>query len=268
MAIFIIGDLRGFDLDNFNLNDLTEGLSYLATSDTFRVAYGGGAGDEFRGSGFRYGPDGFPTAGNVTSYTQIDNGYVLQVTGLTISAKELGEAARTVSTVDDRSLFVRELAGADRFQGGAKADVIESYNGADTLLGGGGNDRLVGGAGDDFLFGGAGRDALIGGAGRDVFAFDAPLSKANVDTIVDFDRRNETIALDQSIFAAAGDVGRLAKSAFSVGARAQDADDRIIYDSRAGELLYDRDGDGRAKAVVFAEIDKGLKLDAGDFLIF
>ena len=268
MATFIIGDVRGFDLDNFNLHDLTEGESYLATSDTFRVAYGGGAGDEFRGTGFQYGTAGFPIAGQVHSYTQIDNGYVLQVTGLTISARELGDAAKTVSTVDDRALFVRELAGADRFEGGARADVIESYAGNDTLLGGGGNDRLDGGSGNDFLFGGAGRDVLIGGAGIDVFAFDAPLTRKGADVIMDFNRKNETIALDQSIFDEAGDIGRLKKAAFYVGREAHDANDRIIYDSRAGELLYDPDGDGRAKAIVFAEIDKVLKLDALDFLIF
>lgn len=267
MATFKIYDRIAFDLDKFDLSELADGESYLATSDTFRVAYGGGAGDEFTGSGFRYDSDGFPTGGEVFTYTQIDNGFILEATGLSISARELGEAARTSSTADDRAIFVDALSGRDRFEGGAKGDVIESYRGDDTLFGGGGNDTLNGGVGNDQLAGGLGKDRLIGGLGSDDFVFDTVIGKKVIDVIDDFAPKFDQILLDSDIFGEAGALGVLKKSAFHIGVRAQDDDDRIIYDKAAGKLMYDPDGDGRAKAAVFATVDDGLKITFKDFEI-
>jgi serralysin len=52
-----------------------------------------------------------------------------------------------------------------------------------------------------------------------------------------------------------------------IGAAAQDAQDRIIYNSATGALLYDSDGVGGAAAVQFAELSAGLALTNLDFLV-
>ncbi|MDR4305426.1 hypothetical protein IHQ68_02160 [Chelatococcus sambhunathii] len=52
-----------------------------------------------------------------------------------------------------------------------------------------------------------------------------------------------------------------------VGAKAADDEDRIIYKSSTGALLYDRDGAGGADAVKFAMLGRGLDIDADDFRV-
>ena len=51
---------------------------------------------------------------------------------------------------------------------------------------------------------------------------------------------------------------------FATG-HAKDADDRIIYKPGSGDLLFDADGNGSGKAVVFAHLDAGLALSESDF---
>lgn len=266
MATITIYDSFKFSLDALDLNELTKGESYLRSDDVFRVAYGGGAGDEFRGSGIEYGSAGFPTDGTVTSYTKIDNGYQLQITGLSIDAKDLGDAAKTTSQADDLAVFKQALSGADRFTGGAMSDHIESFSGNDTLSGFAGRDTLEGGKGADVLSGGTGVDLLIGGKGDDRFLFNSVLS-SGADIIDDFGNGNDVIVLDDDFFTTAGPIGQLASSAFTIGSAAKDANDRIIYNQKEGLLLYDADGKGGKAAVVFAHIDEGLKLSHEDFSI-
>lgn len=84
---------------------------------------------------------------------------------------------------------------------------------AQTITGGRRGDKLAGLDGNDTLVGGQGKDTLAGGDGRDVFVFDAAMTAANVDLIVDFSKRNDTIHLDDARFAGLP-LGQLAKSAF------------------------------------------------------
>jgi Ca2+-binding RTX toxin-like protein len=134
------------------------------------------------------------------------------------------------------------------------------------LTGGRGNDRLIGGEGKDTLYGKAGNDVLRGGENADAFVFDTkPNKKTNVDRIMDFDTKWDTICLENKIFKALGKKGTLtkpatlAKEAFWKGAAAQDADDRVIYDPKNGALFYDADGTGAGAAVKIAVLAKGLK---------
>ncbi|WP_161721485.1 cadherin domain-containing protein [Microvirga arsenatis] len=141
------------------------------------------------------------------------------------------------------------------------------------LRGGAGADGLQGEAGHDTLYGGAGRDLLAGGAGQDVFVFDTRPGSTNVDSISDFSVPQDSIWLDNAAFGALGGKGslarpqKLASDAFVSAARAQDREDRIVYDKKSGKLYYDQDGTGSKAQVHIATLSKALKMTAGDFFV-
>jgi RTX toxins and related Ca2+-binding proteins len=162
---------------------------------------------------------------------------------------------------DPRSLIENAI-------GGAGNDTMTGNAAANTLMGGAGSDRLSGLGDNDVLAGGRGNDVLTGGVGADAFRFDTTLSRTtNLDWITDFNPADDTIMLDHMVFGAAGAAGFLPSAEFWAGTRAHDGSDRIVYDATTGLISYDPDGTGRAAAVQFAQVNKGLKLTAGDFLI-
>ncbi len=158
--------------------------------------------------------------------------------------------------------------GGDAF--GDTFSSIESVSGSsegDIIVGNAFNNRLNGGDGGDSMNGGGSSDTLNGGNGQDSFVFDTALGAANVDTILTFITADDTIVLENAIFAALG-VGVLAAGAFNTGAAATQADDRIIFDGVSKALLYDADGVGGAAAIQFASITNlGGVLSAADFSI-
>jgi serralysin len=141
------------------------------------------------------------------------------------------------------------------------------------LRGGAGADVFQGEAGNNTLYGGAGRDVLSGGGGKDVFVFNTGTGRTNVDTITDFVVRDDSIWLDNAIFKALGSKGslskpqKLASDAFTAATRAQDREDRIVYDKKSGKLYYDQDGTGSKAQVQIATLSKGLKMTAADFFV-
>jgi Ca2+-binding RTX toxin-like protein len=132
-----------------------------------------------------------------------------------------------------------------------------------------GSDTLTGGRGSDLLDGGLAADRLTGDAGEDFFRFSTALGDGNVDRVTDFDVADDTILLDNLIFEAVGGDGALALGAFfgSAAGAAHDADDRIIYDTDSGALLYDADGIGQDEAIQFARLNANLNLSAADFIV-
>lgn len=166
--------------------------------------------------------------------------------------------------------------GDDALTGGAGADLLSGGSGNDTLDGGVGNDRLLGGYnsdlvsgsdGNDVLSGGSGNDTLTGGSGKDNFLFDAKPAKTNLDRVTDFRVADDTIQLARGVFTKIAKTGTLKKAAFHTGAKAHDADDRIVYNKKTGFLSYDPDGSGRAAAVAFAKLGSGLALTEKDFFV-
>jgi Ca2+-binding RTX toxin-like protein len=125
---------------------------------------------------------------------------------------------------------------------------------ANVLTGGALADTLNGGAGNDILIGGLGNDSLIGGSGSDQFVFNSALGATNVDRISGYSATDDTILLDDAVFTALGSPGTLTAGAFNTGSAASQADDRIIYNSATGVLLYDADGVGGVAAVQFATL--------------
>lgn len=144
---------------------------------------------------------------------------------------------------------------------------INGTSGNDVLKGtSSNNDVIKGGAGNDILNGFGGNDTLTGGSGRDVFVFSTKLGSGNVDKITDFNVVDDTIHLNDVVFTKLK-WGQLASQAFWIGSAAHDRDDRIIYNNKTGDLLYDADGTGSTAAVKFANLSAGLKLTAADFLV-
>jgi len=167
--------------------------------------------------------------------------------------------------------FVEQLilTGVANLNGTGNAlDNVINGNGAGNLLYGlVGNDRLSGAAGDDALHGGVGNDTLDGGAGGDGYYFDTPLNAAtNVDRILSYSVADDDIFLENAVFTGLA-AGGLAAGAFNTGSAATEADDRIIYNSVTGALLFDADGVGGAAAVQFATVTAGLAMSASEFTV-
>lgn len=137
---------------------------------------------------------------------------------------------------------------------------------ANTLYGNTGANTLNGSGGNDLLDGKAGSDTLTGGTGADIFAFTTALGATNVDTITDFVVVDDTIQLENAVFTGLA-AGALDANAFFIGAAANDASDRIIYNSATGALLFDADGNGAGAAIQFATLTTGLALTAADFVV-
>lgn len=138
---------------------------------------------------------------------------------------------------------------------GAGSDTAYGGDGADDIFGDLDNDLIRGRLGDDKLDGGLGRDKLFGGAGDDDFLFTTALG-GNVDRIGDFTHADDTIELDDAIFAALG--ATVSKGEFlsrSSGHTATKASHHLIYDEAKGTLWYDADGKGGGAAIKFAILE-------------
>ena len=135
------------------------------------------------------------------------------------------------------------------------------------LIGLGGNDTLNGLAGNDTITGGIGVDFLTGGIGNDFFVFNAPLSRANVDSISDFNHVADTFRLENAVMKTIGGVGVLKPGFFFAGPSAHDRDDHIVYNRASGGLFYDDDGTGAHAAVQLAYLPNRPVLAYNDFQV-
>lgn len=197
---------------------------------------------------------------------------------------DLAEGFATDLDEEDNFIGYDRLIGVDSFRGSRFGDTIAGGDGKENIRGRLGNDKIFGNGGDDRLWGdekqdkngdgsdtingGDGNDWLRGSGGKDFFVFDAKLSeKTNVDTIDDFSVKDDTIRLDNAVFAV-GKVGKLKATLFADAKAEIDKDTRIIYDGKSGELSYDADGSGKKfDAIQFALIDNNAKLAAADFVV-
>src|SRR5688572_27534750 len=194
------------------------------------------------------------------------------------------EVTRTNVTFADGSLLlvgdnaptnVSDHAG-NALVGGAGRDLVMGLGGNDTLSGGDGNDSLVGGTGNDtingnngndWLEGNEGNDTLTGSGGQDTFIFREVFNSA--DTLPDFASNWDRIELDAAGFGAIGAAGRFAAgdARFRAGTAAQDADDRIIFNSATGQIWYDADGNGSDMQQLIATLGAGRGVVATDFTV-
>ncbi|MBZ6078783.1 hypothetical protein [Microvirga puerhi] len=156
---------------------------------------------------------------------------------------------------------------------GSAAVTLSGNNLGNTITGNAGKNIIKGEAGNDKLNGKAGIDTLYGGAGKDVFVFNTALNKkTNLDKIVDFNAKDDTLWLDNAVFKKLGKgtelkPGKLNKAFFTIGDHAKDKNDYLIYDTKKGVLSYDADGSGKGKAVEITTLKKGLKMTYLDFMV-
>ena len=143
-----------------------------------------------------------------------------------------GADVETLATINDNG------ATAINLTGNGSGNAVRGNNGANVINGGDGNDQLT------------------GRGGQDSFVFNTALNAAsNVDVITDFNVADDTIQLDErGVHRARG--GTLAANQFVIGAAAQDADDRIIYDNTTGALFVRRRRHRRRAAVQFAHAER------------
>ena len=135
---------------------------------------------------------------------------------------------------------------------------------ANIIIGNTAANQLRGMAGNDILDGGLGNNVLTGGTGNDFFRF---TSNGHVDVVADYNVANDTVQLDNAVFAALTATGTLAAGRFRVGAQALDANDNVIYNKTAATLWYDADGNGAGAAVQIAVIGSGLNLTNADIMV-
>lgn len=194
---------------------------------------------------------------------------------------------------DENNDAISGLAGDDRISGQEGNDVLNGGGGKDFLVGGFGSDTAIGeteddvlygewgedvlsgDAGNDTLAGGIGNDRLFGGLGQDRFNFYLPAA-GDVDEITDFNPSEDRIGLfvGDNLVTSFADAGfalnqPIAATQFQLGANALESDDRIIYNSATGALLFDVDGTGAIAAIQIATLPLGLTtLSANNFLAF
>jgi hypothetical protein len=256
------------------------------TNGAFRVFGGQGIDIVTTGAGndtILFGPGKFnPLTDRVDGGTGandellLDGHYTLTLDGTAIQNIDTVTLRRGVTgDLADYHLTVANSlvgAGLTMFIEGTGLDTVLTVDGsaeADgnlVLRGGNLADVLTGGGGDDVLDGGGGNDVLAGLGGSDAFAFTTALGAGNVDSISGFSVPDDTIRLENAVFTGLA-AGVLAAGAFNTGAAASQADDRIIYDSATGTLLFDADGNGAGAAIQFATLAGGLAMTASEFLV-
>jgi serralysin len=152
----------------------------------------------------------------------------------------------------------------------ASIELLTTSNNAGTgaidLTGNAIANTIYGNAGANVLDGKGGADVLVGLGGADSFAFTTALGTGNVDTVSGFSVADDTIVLENAVFAGLA-AGALAAGAFATGPSATQADDRVVYNAATGALSFDADGNGAGAAIQFATLAGGLALTSADFLV-
>ena len=214
--------------------------------------------------------------GNGTANTITGNALNNVLNGMAGSDTMIGGAGNDTYYVDVVADRMTEISGEGTDMVVSSVDWALTNDVEALLLGGSarrgtGNglaNTIIGNAAENILNGGVGNDTLTGGTGRDTFVLNTELNAAtNVDRISDFDPNEDVIHLDNAVFTALTRTGTLSRNGFYIGTAAHDSDDRIIYNSQTGALIYDSNGSAAGGGVVFAMLAPGLRLDNGDFVV-
>lgn len=151
---------------------------------------------------------------------------------------------------------------------GDGADTADGGKGNDTIGSGSGHDVLSGGAGNDVLYGFRGRDTVSGGAGADEFYFSSVTNSG--DRITDFASADDQLTFDSRDSLFLKPVGHTLTlgvdfflSTTSGGATSGTA--AFIYETDAGRLWFDYDGNGAVSPILMATLSGAPTITAADF---
>ncbi|MEE1611401.1 calcium-binding protein [Microvirga sp. CF3016] len=260
------GDLGADVLEGGPGNDILDGgaeADYLSGSDGDDTLNGGSSADNIEGGNGNDILDGGVGPDTLLGNLGNDLYYIDDSNDMLFDA--FGEGYDVVLTLT--SYFLTAAAEIELLRASDPKGKV-----AIDLRGNGFANIIEGNAGANIINGLRGKDTLKGGRGQDTFVFNTKLSKKNIDKILDFKVKDDAFQLSRSIFKklTAEDEGNhkiLAEGTFCIAAKAQDADDRIIYNKRSGKLSYDEDGTGDIKPITFARLSKGLKLTEADFWV-
>jgi Ca2+-binding RTX toxin-like protein len=152
----------------------------------------------------------------------------------------------------------------------ANVERVMASDAADSLMGAAGGQNLSARGGDDTLGGGAGIDTLYGGSGADRFLF-RETGTANADQVSDFASGSDKIVLDGTVLSALGASGNFAagdtRFVANASGTAQDASDRVIYETDTRQIWYDADGNGAGARQLIATLQSGATLVATDIAV-
>ena len=210
---------------------------------------GGGGNDTFN---MRHGADG--TYGN----DSLDG-------GSGIDTLDFGATATTAVVLNLGAGTA--TGGGNGGAGNATLVSIENANGSafnDVMTGSSAANFLFGYNGNDTIDGVEGIDRLEGGLGNDHYVFSAAPGAGNADTVVGFVSGTDKIVLAGLDLGSDGNFGTN-DSRFAFNS-AQDADDRVIYNTANGQLFYDADGNGAGNALLIATLSGAPTLSAADIV--
>jgi Ca2+-binding RTX toxin-like protein len=210
------------------------------------------------------------TSGTITEFTYKFSGDLyLHATGLSVSAKTLHNLILNPAVTKEQfQAFL--LKGNDNIFGtnfASGAEVLKGWGGNDTIHGNIGNDTILGDNGNDVLIGGAGNDNLTGGRGADKFVFNLAPGGANVDVVNGFKTGIDKVVLDNDAFAGIGAAGALNPGLLVIDGSLSSGTQRFSYDTGAGALYYDADGNGAGAQQTVAYFGAGTALSADDFSV-
>jgi Ca2+-binding RTX toxin-like protein len=224
-------------------------------------------------------------SGTYTIKVKVSDGIKNLGDGAMVGTTTVNVVVKIINEYEDANVTRNGTSAGEQVVGEYGNDIVHGWGGNDTVFGRSGNDVLYGddgndwviggdgssgtglvGTGNDTLYGGNGKDSLVGGDGYDIFVFNTKPSSSNVDTIVDFNPVYDTIYLDNKYLTKLK-AGKLSSSAFVVGTKWHDTNDRIAYVKSTGALYYDPDGSGKAASVQIAWLQKNLALTYKDFVI-
>jgi Ca2+-binding RTX toxin-like protein len=184
----------------------------------------------------------------------------------------IGNALANVIIGNTGNNVLNGNSGADTLHGGQGNDSLLGRDGDDLLRGGAGNDLLNGDAGADTLDGGEGPDTLNGGTGEDVFVFGVAPTVADrindyaagEDILVTLAAFDPGSAAGLSLGALSAQPGRFLANTSGI---ASTAEARFIYETDAGRLFFDADGNGAGAALLVVTLAGAPLLDATDIVI-
>lgn len=131
-------------------------------------------------------------------------------------------------------------------------------------------ENAIGSNQDDVIIGNSVANQLTGNGGKDSFVFASKLSDFNVDTITGFNAVDDVLILDRAIFNALSANNVLSEQELFVSASAtiaENAVQRIVFNTTSQSLYYDADGAGGENALLFALLPNLTMLNASQIFI-